>query len=98
MKPLWRLLTSDGLEAIIHNLTQEIQENRSVDPAVAVHNLGRRLNCPKWVVRVTMDVFQNCATAVGALPILLEMPITAKPLVKFIEGLSLLFQSTPFPS
>ena len=82
-------VSMDVPAAVIANLTQEIQENRSEDPVVAVDDLGCRLDRPEWTVRVAANVFQNCATAESALPILLEMPIRAKLLVKFIEVLSL---------
>jgi hypothetical protein len=56
---------------------------------VAVHDIGRRLNRPEWIVRVTTEVFQNCATGVFTLPFGFEMPIGAKLFVKFLEVLSL---------
>ena len=82
-------LRIDVLESIIADLTEEIQEYWSKDPVVAVHDLRCCLDRPERTVRVAADMFQNCATGEGALPILLEMPIRAKLLVKFVEVPSL---------
>jgi hypothetical protein len=60
-------------EAIVAKLAKEVQENRPVDPIVAVYDLGRRLDHPERIVWVTGDMFQKRAFAVGAFPSLHEM-------------------------
>ena len=58
-------LLIDMPEAVVAKLAKE---NRPEDPVVAVYNLGRRLDHPERIIRVTGDMLQKRAFGVGTLP------------------------------
>jgi hypothetical protein len=79
-------LLTDMPEAVVAKLATEIQENRPEDSIVAVYDLGRRLDHPEWIIRVTGDMLQNRAFGVGTLSSLHEMPVLTKLFIKDVEG------------
>jgi hypothetical protein len=59
---------------------------------VAIYDLGRRLDRPEWIVRVTGDLLQKRAFGVGTLPSTHEMPVPTKLFIKRVEGKFLIIE------